>query len=90
MNTLYVRTLNHNLITPFILNEADITCNDRPKRHCNESSDEDHCINNKNSGLTILLKSNEIFSFFHSRTPIHLETENEDKDLKHLIMKIGT
>ena len=83
-NTLNIPTLEHNLITLYILNEGGIICNDRPKIQCNEPSGEGHCIIHKNSGLKKPLKLNGIFSFFHSRTSTHLEMENENKILSTL------
>ena len=78
-NALHIPTLDHNLITPFILNKAGITCNHRPKIYCKEPSIKDHGIIHKVLSLRILLKLNAIFSFFHSRKLTHLEMENEDK-----------
>ena len=62
-NTLHVPILDHNLITPFILNEAGITCNHRQKIHWKEPSIEDHCIIHKESSLRISFKLNECFPY---------------------------
>ena len=44
MNILYVPTLEHNLIPPFILRQATgIILNNIPKTHCQDPSKEDHC-----------------------------------------------
>lgn len=78
-NSLHVPTLEHNLITPFILDEAGIICNYRPKIDCSEPSEAYHFIIHKDSGLRIPLKLNAIFLYFHSRKPTRTELESEDK-----------
>ena len=43
-NALYLDTLNHSLLPPFILREAGIDVNDVPKIHCDNPTAQDHSI----------------------------------------------
>ena len=43
-NALYVPSMEHNLIPPFILREAGLVLHDTPKIHCNIPSSEDHYL----------------------------------------------
>ena len=46
-NALYIKTMQNNLIPPFILREGGLTVNDIPKIHCAEPTTNDHCISLK-------------------------------------------
>ena len=35
-NVMYLKTLKYNLIVPFIMREADVIVDDKPKIHCQE------------------------------------------------------
>ena len=54
-NALYIASMNHNLIPPFIMREGGVTVNDIPKTHCTYPSIEDHCISFKDTDLRIIL-----------------------------------
>ena len=43
-NALYVPSMDHNLIPPFIMREAQLTVNEVPKIHCLHPDNETHCI----------------------------------------------
>ena len=48
-NALYVPTMEHNLIPPFILREGGMIVNDVPRIHCHDMIDRDsHCILSSN------------------------------------------
>ena len=42
LNALHVQTMSHNLIPPFILREAGVKVNDKPKIHCSDPGEDDH------------------------------------------------
>ena len=78
-NTLYIPTLDHNLVLPFIVNKAGLVCNEKPKIYCNSPSRNYHCIFHKEAGLCIPLQLNSIFLFFHSQKPTSEELNTCDK-----------
>ena len=55
-NALYVESMDHHLIPPFIMQEAGLVVNDIPKIHCQHCSQEDHSIIDCDSKLHICLK----------------------------------
>ena len=61
--------MNHDLIPPFILQEADIEVNNRPKLHHPKRTPSitDHTFGNAKHGLLILFKLSGIFSMFDSK-----------------------
>lgn len=61
-NALYIPTLKHNLIPPFIMREGGVIVNEVAKIRSLEPSSDDHCIKFKNNDLVIPLKLNDIFS----------------------------
>ena len=67
-NALYVPTMKHNLIPPFILREAGLVVNDVPRIHCGEGvTRESHSIVVENPSLLIPLRLDGIFSQFVTR-----------------------
>ena len=44
LNALHVPTMSHNLIPPFILREAGVKVNDKPKIHCSDPGEDDHAL----------------------------------------------
>ena len=78
-NALYIPSMDHNLLPPFILREAGVQCNDVPKIHVNTPTVDDHSIFFPESELRIPLQLWGIFSFFHTRKPTHDEIESCDK-----------
>ena len=61
--------MEHNLIPPFILREAGLIVNERPKIHTDpkERNIYDHSILDNNSDLDIRMNLDGVFSTFHSR-----------------------
>ena len=78
-NALYIPSMSHNLLPPFILREAGIVVNDVPKIHCIDPSVEDHSIYFADEELRIPLQLNGIFSYFHTRIPTNDEVMYCDK-----------
>ena len=68
-NALYVKTLKHNLIPPFVMRKAGLEVNERAKIHSYPPCKEDHSILNPKSDFHIHLKLDGIFSYFDSRAP---------------------
>ena len=68
-NALYVPSMSHNLIPPFILREAGIQVNEVAKIHLRSPSTKDHAIVVPEVDLIISLQLDGIFLFFHSRYP---------------------
>ena len=67
-----------NLIPPFILREAGVTVNDKPKIHASDPSSDNHAIIFENNGLKIPLKLNGIFSYFDTSKPTENQVQNCD------------
>jgi hypothetical protein len=68
-NVLHVPSMDHNLIVPFILREANLICNDTPKIQCHNPTHDDHCIIDQETGMRIKLELDGIFSVFNTRMP---------------------
>ena len=68
-HALYVESMTHNLIPPFILREAGIVVNERPKIQTPDPSVEDHSIYFENTKLRIPLCLNGTFSYFPTTKP---------------------
>ena len=66
-NALYVPSMDHNLIPPFIMREANLIVNDVPKQHCDQPTNDSHTIQDLTTGLQIQLKLEGIFSGFCTR-----------------------
>ena len=81
-NALYVPSMSHNLIPPFILREAGLIVNDVPRIHTKveELTNETHCIVARESevgiDLKIPLKLDGIFSCFNTRKLTSEEIED--------------
>lgn len=68
-NTLYMLSLQHNLIPPFIMREGGVKVNDVPKIHCKGPTEDHHALSFTDSSLRIPLSLSGIFSYFHTRKP---------------------
>ena len=68
-NILSVPSMDHNLITPFILREAGLTVNDTAMMHLNETSIYDHAIISPNSDLRIRIHLHGTFYWFSTQMP---------------------
>lgn len=66
-NALYIPSMRHHLVPPFILRETGATVNEVPKIHCKEPSPGDHTIWFKKSGIRIPLELDGIFPGFRTR-----------------------
>ena len=79
-NVLYVKSMQHNLIPPFIMREAGLSVNKRAKIHTSPDivSPEDHSIIDPESGLHIQMEFYDTFSGFYTRAPTAADTIRED------------
>lgn len=77
-NVLYVQSMTHNLIPPFIMREAGVQVNEVAKIHAKNPSVEDHSIYFEDEQLRIPLALWGIFSYFPTRKPV--EDDNELSD----------
>jgi hypothetical protein len=68
-NCLHVPTMVNNLIPPFIMREAGIVVNDRPKIHSDDPGVDDHSIFFPESEFRITLTLNGVFSGFPTFKP---------------------
>ena len=74
-NALYVSSMIHNLIPPFIMREANLVVNDIPKIQVDNPDETDHSIWFADSEFRITLSLQGIFSYFPSRKPTQSELE---------------
>ena len=74
-NVLFVESMNHNLIPPFILQEGGMEVNDRPNIHYPRGTPSitNHTFSNAKNRLLIPFKLSGIFFMFDSRKPIDNE-----------------
>ena len=68
---LFVESMNHNLIPPFILREGGMEVNDRPKIHHPQGTPSitDHTFGSAKHRLLIPFKLSGIFLMFDSQKP---------------------
>ena len=55
-NALYVPSMQHNLLPPFVLRKAGVKVNETPKIHVADPSKDDHAIIFPETGLRIPLQ----------------------------------
>ena len=77
-NALYIPTLYHNLIPPFIMREAGLQVNETPKIHVPDATSSDHAIIFPDDDLKIPLLLKGTFSYFETRKPDLNEINNSD------------
>ena len=88
-NALYIESMEHHLLPPFILREAGLIINETPKIQCEEAELEDHTILLPESNILIHLKLKGIFSYFNTRMPTDLEINNCNPDDVEIITPEG-
>ena len=85
-NALYIPSMGHNLIPPFILREAGLYVDETPKfQLAGKASIDNHCIHDPESNLRIHLQLHGIFSYFNTR-PLTVDEQMhwEDYDVVFL------
>jgi hypothetical protein len=78
-NALYIPSMDHNLLPPFIMRAGGVIINDIPKIHCEYPTDNDHCISFRNHDLHIRLRLIGTFSYFNHHVPTIDELQGCDK-----------
>ena len=78
-NALYVPSMDHNLIPPFMLREMGVTVNDVPKIHKEDPTVDDHAITFAEMGFRIPLSLWGIFSYFPTSKPTHDDLLNPNE-----------
>ena len=78
-NVLYVPSMDHNLIPPFMLREMGVTVNDVPKIHKEDPTVDDHAITFAETGFRIPLSLWGIFSYFPTSKPMHDDLLNPNE-----------
>ena len=77
-NALHVKSMEHNLIPPFIMREAGVEVNDTPKIQCDGPSATDHSIYFKETDFRIMMQLRGIFSYFPTSRPTEEEMMASD------------
>lgn len=77
-NALHVKSMDHNLITPFILREKGLTVNNIPKIHIKEPNVDDHSIKFED-GFCVPLQLEGIFSYFPHYAPTARELDETEE-----------
>ena len=75
-NALYVPSMHHNLIPPFIMEEAGLEVDEKPKIHSRDLQVSNHSIYDPETELRIPLKLRGIFSCFNTRALTQEEISN--------------
>ena len=78
-NALYVPSMDHNLIPPFMLREMGVTVNDVPKIRKEDPTVDDHAITFAETGFRIPLSLWGIFSYFPTSKPMHDDLLNSNE-----------
>jgi hypothetical protein len=60
-NALYVPSLDHNLLPPFMMREAGVIVKETPKIQFDDPSEEDHALTFPETGFRIPLPSGEFY-----------------------------
>ena len=71
-DAIYMPSMDHGLIPPFMLREAGIEVNERAKIHTADPTTKDHAMVFPETGLTIPLSLNGVFSYFPTTKPTQL------------------
>jgi hypothetical protein len=75
-NALMIPTLNHNLISPFLLREAGLYVEETPKHQVANPTADNHAIVDSETGMRNHLSLNGILLFFSTRALTLEEIEN--------------
>ena len=75
---LYVPSMTHNLLPPFMLREAGIHINEVPKIHVTSPTEEHHAITFQETNFRIPLTLHRTFSYFPASKPSTQELEEPE------------
>jgi hypothetical protein len=68
-NALYVLSLDHNLLPPFVIREAGVIVKDTPKIQLDDPTEEEHAITFPKTGFRIPLSLWGVISYFRTTKP---------------------
>ena len=74
-----VPSIDHNLISPFMMRAGGVTINDFPKMHCEDPTLDDHSFSFEHSDLRNPLQLNSAFSYFCTRVSTKIEQHECEK-----------
>jgi hypothetical protein len=77
-NELLIPSMDHNLIPPFLIQEAGLLLDETPKHQIETPTIDNHTIVNPVTGMRIHLALNGIFSYFPPQCLSPEEMENRD------------
>jgi hypothetical protein len=75
-NALYVPSMDHNLVPPFMMREAGVIVKDTPKIQLEDPTEEDHAITFPETGFRIPLSLWGVFSCFPTSKPTLQDLED--------------
>ena len=75
---LYVPSMTHNLLSPFMLRDAGITINEVPKIHVTSPTEDHHAITFQETNFRIPLSLHGTFSYFPTSKPSIKELEEPE------------
>jgi hypothetical protein len=78
-NTLYVPSMKHNLLPPFVLREAGIKLNDTPKFQLDDPTIEEHSMLFPETGFRIPLSLWGTFPYFPTRKPTATQMQESEE-----------
>jgi hypothetical protein len=78
-NTLYVPSMKHNLLPPFVLREAGMKLNDTPKFQSDDPTIEEHSMLFPETGFRIPLSLWGTFSYFPTRKPTATQMQESEE-----------
>ena len=78
-NALYVPSMHHNILTPFIMRAGGVQVKGSPKINCDNPIVDNHSILLERNDLRIPLYLCGTCSYFNTRPPIPNELQDKDK-----------
>jgi hypothetical protein len=83
-NVLHVMTMDHDLVPPFLLQEAGLLVNAVPKIHVKDPDVTHHSLYFEEADLCIPLALWGVFSYFPTRRPTTQELQSDEQDVLFL------
>ena len=77
-NSLIIKSMDHNLLPPFLIREASLFLDKTPKFQSTNLSQNNHTIYDEETGMRIHLQLSGTFSYFPTRKLTEYEEEHCD------------